>query len=114
MREGDVALATLPQADRKAKNRPVVVLREMPLHRDVLVCGVSSQLQLRVTGFDDVISPEDDDFPLSGLLSKSLVRLGFLVVLPRSEIVGSIGSISRERHRRLLKTLSGYLVAELL
>jgi mRNA interferase MazF len=44
------------------------------------------------------------------LIEESLIRLGFLVVVPRAKIVGSIGSISSERHRRLLQRLSEYLV----
>jgi hypothetical protein len=43
-------------------------------------------------------------------VSSTLIRLGFLAVLPRRNIIGSIGSISPERHRRLLRRLSEYLV----
>jgi mRNA interferase MazF len=112
MKEGDVALAILPQVDQRAKSRPVVVLRQMPLRRDVLVCGISTQLRQEIDGFDEVISPADLDFKGSGLLSASLIRLGFLAVLPRRSIAGSIGTISRERHRRLLEALSQYLLAD--
>ena len=111
MKEGDVALAVMPQADQRVKSRPVIVLREMPLHRDILVCGVSSQLQPRAGQFDEIISPSDPDFTASGLLTKSLIRLGFLAVLPRGRIVGSIGAVSPDRHRRLLRTLASYLTA---
>lgn len=111
MKEGDVALADLPQADRRAKIRPVIVLREMPFYRDLLVCGVSSKTRRYATGFDEIISPSDTDFKSSGLLVESLVRLGFLTVLPRQRIVGAIGSIAPERHERLLKTLSAFLIA---
>jgi mRNA interferase MazF len=110
MKEGDVALAVLPQVDQRAKSRPVVVLREMPLRRDVLVCGISTQLRQEIDGFDEIISPADLDFKGSGLLSASLIRLGFLAVLPRQRIAGSIGSISHDRHQRLLKALAQYLL----
>jgi mRNA interferase MazF len=109
MKEGDVILTPVPQADGQVKNRPAVVLREMPRYRDLLVCGVSTQLHQQVHGFDEIISPTDADFASSGLLSESLIRLGFLAVLPRKRIAGSIGAISPERHKRLLKTLSDYL-----
>jgi mRNA interferase MazF len=92
------------------KNRPAVLLREMPPFRDVLVGGVSTQLRQAVKDFDEVISPSDVDFVSSGLIEDSLIRLGFLVVVPRAKIVGSIGSISSERHKRLLQRLSEYLV----
>lgn len=107
--EGDVILTPVPQADGTIKNRPAVILREMPPYRDFLVCGVSTQLHQRVKDFDEIISPSDADFTSSGLKSESLVRLGFLAVLPRSKIAGSIGSMASDRHKKLPKTLSAYL-----
>jgi mRNA interferase MazF len=85
-------------------------LREIPPFQDVLVCGVSTQLRQAAKDFDEVISPSDPDFVSSGLIEESLIRLGFLVVVPRTKIVGSIGSISSERHKRLLRRLREYLV----
>jgi mRNA interferase MazF len=110
MKEGDVVLTPVPQADGIIKNRPTIFLRELPPYKDFLVCGISTQLHQLVQGFDEIISPEDADFVASGLKTKSLIRLGFLAVLPHNRIVGSIGSISAERHKRLLKTLSDYLI----
>jgi mRNA interferase MazF len=110
MKEGDVVIVPLPQADGVVKNRPAVVLREMPPFQDPLVCGVSTQLRQATKDFDDVVSSSDADFHSSGLKHESLIRLGFLVVIPRTQIAGSIGSISSERHTRLLQRLSKYLL----
>jgi mRNA interferase MazF len=110
MNEGDVILTPVPQADGAVKNRPAIILRELPPYKDVLVCGVSTQLHQQVKGFDEIISPVNADFVSSGLKSESLIRLGFLAVLPRHSIVGAIGSISPERRKKLLKTLSDYLI----
>jgi mRNA interferase MazF len=110
MKEGDVVLTPIPQADGMIKNRPAIILREMPAYRDLLVCGVSTQLNQAVKAFDDIVSVSDPDFSSSGLKSPSLIRLGFLAVLPRNQIIGSIGSISSPRHKKLLKALSDYLV----
>jgi mRNA interferase MazF len=110
MKEGDVILARIPQADGSIKNRPAIILREMPRYRDLLVCGVSTQIHQRVDGFDELISPGDADFASSGLVAASLIRLGFLAVQPRNSVPGVIGSISATRHRRLLKRLSEYLI----
>ncbi len=109
MREGDVILTPLPQADGQVKNRPAVVLRQMPRYGDLLICGVSTQLHQQVKDFDEIIAPADADFTASGLLAESIIRLGFLTVLPRRSVAGSIGAISPERHKRLLKTLCDYL-----
>ena len=110
MKEADVVLTPIPQADGAIKNRPAIILREMPPYRDFLVCGVSTQLDKQVKGFDEVISDTDEDFKSTGLRTSSLVRLGFLAVLPSRQIIGVIGSISSTRHRKLLKTLSDYLI----
>lgn len=110
MIEGDVVLTPPPQADGQVKNRPAVVLRVMPGHGDLLVCGVSTQLHHETRGFDEVIRPDDPDFAASGLKAVSLIRLGFLAVLPVTSFLGSIGSISPERHGRLWQRLCEYLV----
>lgn len=108
MNEGDVVLTPVPQADGVHKNRPAIFLREMPPYEDALVCGVSTQLHQEVKGFDEIIQTADSDFTATGLRSASLIRLGFLAVIPRHAIIGSIGKISPERHKRLLKRLSDY------
>ena len=110
MNQGDVVLTPVPQADGVIKNRPAIYLREMPPYRDVLVCGVSTQLHQEVKGFDEVIELSASDFATSGLKSASLIRLGFLAVLPRNSVIGSIGKISSIRHRRLLRRLGEYLI----
>jgi mRNA interferase MazF len=105
MNEGDVALAALPQANGQVKPRPVIILRTLPPFKDWLVCGVSTQLQQRAEGFDELVEVTDSDFPTSGLKAASLIRLGFLAVLPTSRLLGVIGRISSERHQRLLQNL---------
>ncbi|OLE53901.1 MAG: transcriptional regulator [Acidobacteria bacterium 13_1_20CM_3_53_8] len=113
MKEGDVILTPIPQANGAIKNRPAVVLREMPPYSDLLVCGISTRLHQQVKNFDEIISPADADFASSGLVSESLIRLGFLALVPKKYVIGSIGTISRRRHNRLLNTLSSYLIANI-
>src|SRR5436190_1884480 len=88
----------------------VTVLPNSDAYRDFLVCGVSTQLDKEVKGFDEVIDVTDEDFKSTGLRITSLVRLGFLAALPSTQIIGTIGSISSSRHKTLLKTLSDYLI----
>jgi mRNA interferase MazF len=109
MNEGDVVLSPLPQADGWAKNRPCVALRRMPGFGDWLVCGISTQLRQEVPGFDESVRPGDADFPASGLKAASLIRLGFLAVLPEDRLLGAIGALAPERPQRLLGRLSAYL-----
>ena len=112
MTEGDVTLTPLPQADGRTKPRPAILLRQMPPFGDWLVCGVSTQLHHEVVGFDETIEPAHPDFRGSGLKATSLIRLGYLVVLPADRLLGVLGSISSERHERLLQRLGAFLQSE--
>jgi len=109
MNEGDVVLTPLPQADGRVKNRPTIALRRMPGFGDWLLCGVSTQLHQEIPGFDDAILADHDDYTSSGLKSPSLIRLGFLAVLSESRLIGAIGTLAPDRHRRLLGRLATYL-----
>ncbi len=110
MKEGEVVLTPVPQSDGQIKNRPALFLRTLPPYDDALVCGISTQLQQKVAGFDEIVHHQDGDFSTSGLIVDSVVRLGFLAVIPRKRIIGSIGAISPSRHLRLLKNLSEHLL----
>jgi mRNA interferase MazF len=83
----------------------------MPPFGDWLVCGVSTQLRQRVVELDEVIDVSDGDFVASGLKATSVIRLGFLPVMPTAKFLGAIGSISNERRVRLLRRLPDYLRA---
>ncbi len=109
MNPGSVVLALFQQADGQKKKRPAVVLCEMPKYNDSLLCGISTRLDQCIEGFDEIVYPHDIDFERSGLVKSSLIRLGFLTVLPDREIEGSIGVIAGERRRRLLDNLARYL-----
>ena len=112
MHEGGVGLTPLPQADGRIKPRPAILLRRMPPFGDWLSCGVSSQIHQQVVGFDDVIQMADADFVGSGLKAPSVVRLGFLTTMPADRFLGVLGSISRDRHLRLLDRLSRFLALD--
>lgn len=109
MIEGDVALTPLPQADGQTKPRPVILVRQKPPFGDWLVCGVSTQLHQEVAGFDEIIDSSHPDFRRSGLKAPSLIRLGFLAVLPADRLLGALGSVSPERRQRLLRRLGAFL-----
>jgi mRNA interferase MazF len=113
MREGSIILTAIVQADGQRKNRPALVLREMPKYGDLLICGISTQLRQYLPNFDEIIKTEDSDFVSSGLVRESLIRLAFLAVIRQSEVMGSLGSINGERHSRLLSNLSGYLIGSI-
>lgn len=112
MQEGSVVLVALPQADGQLKPRPALVLRYMPPFQDLLLTGISSQLRQAVPGFDEILLPGTNDFADSGLRTASVVRLGFLTVLPHSRILGELGVVTPALHQRLLRRLSDFLLLE--
>jgi mRNA interferase MazF len=81
----------------------------MPPFGDWLVCGITSQVHQAVPGFDELIGQQDADFVASGLKIASLIRLSFLATLPLSSFLGVTGTISSERHQRLLNNLVRHL-----
>jgi mRNA interferase MazF len=109
MQESKIILTPIPQSNGAIKNRPALVLRKMPKYQDLLVCGVSTQLKQYISNFDEIISPNDADFELSGLTSPSVIRLSFLTVIPNKNVIGVIGNISIERYQRLIANLAHYL-----
>lgn len=109
---GSLVIAALPQADGFRKNRPALLLVRLPPFGDSLLCGVSTQPRLIVPDLDEVIAPGAEDFSASGLACASLVRLGYLAVVPLSEVKGTIGRISAAPYRRLMDRLTTYLRRE--
>jgi mRNA interferase MazF len=109
MQGGSIVLTPLPQADGQSKNRPALVLCTMRPFGDLLICGISRQLHLLVSDFDEVIASTDSDFEGSGLATPSLIRLGFMSTVPLTAVKGSIGAIGVDRYRELLARLARYL-----
>lgn len=103
--EGKIVLADLPQANGQVKARPAVVLRLMLPFNDYLLCGISSQVRQAVTGFDEILQPD----PQNRLRVVSVVRLGFLTVLPSTSIKGEIGEIPLGVLQDLRLRLADYL-----
>lgn len=85
----------------------------MPGYGDALICGISTQLRQYIPNFDEIISDADVDFVRSGLMAPSVIRLGFLAIVPPEHSPGVIGTIDQERLHRLLSRLSNYLTAEI-
>ena len=96
LEEGDIVLLSLPQADGARKNRPVLLLRKFSPFNDFLVCGISSQIKQEVKDFDYVIGSDNRWFSETGLLQPSLIRLGFLAMVP-----SLLGGVAGERAQEI-------------
>jgi mRNA interferase MazF len=112
MKPGDVVLIRLPQiAGGPPKLRPALVIAMLPgPFQNVLICGISTQLQDLQSDWDELIDPKDTDFSSSGLHRLSAIRLSYLHAAERIEISGVIGQISSQRLVRLLKRLVNLLI----
>ena len=93
----------------RKKLRPVLCLAKMPPFEDLLVCGVSTQLHQAVAEFDEIVESGDSDFAGSGLKAASVIRLGYLAVLPPKEFTGRLGGVAQERVKRLRSNLAKFL-----
>lgn len=111
MNPGDVVLISLPQAaGGPPKLRPALQLAPLPgPFQNVLICGISTQLQLLQPNWDEVIQPGDVDFVSSGLHRASSIRLSYLYAAELAEIAGVIGQVDPTRLHRLVARLSDHL-----
>jgi mRNA interferase MazF len=109
MREGEIILANLPQLDGSLKLRQVLLLKQLPGYNDFLVCGISTQLHQLINGFDELIEEKNKYFSLTRLRQSSIIRLGFLAVIPGNKIPGSIGRIDFSLHKNLLERFAKHL-----
>ena len=69
----------------------------------------STQLHQHVEGLDEVVAAESSDYAQSGLKAPSLIRLTRLAVVSGDMMLGSIGSISEARLRRLCGRLAAWI-----
>ena len=107
--EGKIIVTVFPQDEQK-KLRPALILREFPKYGDVLLCGITSRLHQHTDGFDVLLDKHHPDFENTGLKSPGVFRLNMLTMLSKSNIKGTIGTVSATMHRTLLVTLSDYLL----
>lgn len=110
MKEADVVLASILTSEGIIKKRPALVLKIMPKYQDLLLCGISSQINNFIQNFDLIVDYPSKDFAHSGLLKNSVIRLSYLSVIPSQFIEGQIGYITKESHKLLLNRLSEYLI----
>jgi len=93
--EGQIVLFEFPRGDLKGgKLRPALLLNKLPGPYEVwLICMISTQLQQKIKGFDEIVSEEDDGFKKSGLREASLIRLGRLAAVDANILEGAISTI---------------------
>ena len=110
MSPGDVVLIPLTQfAGATPKLRPALVLALLPgAYQNLLLCGISTQLQQMQANWDELVQKGDADFTASGLHHESVIRLSYLYAADASELAGTIGTIEPARLQRLRQRLSDH------
>lgn len=110
MNAGDIVLIRLPQLSGLPKLRPALVLTLLPgPYQGLLLCGISTQMQRLVAGWDEPVGPGDPDFAASGLRQPSIVRLSYLYAADPTEIVGTIGRLEQSRTQSMQLRLAKHL-----
>ncbi len=111
MNPGDVLLIPLPQlGGGPPKLRPALLLAKLPgPFQNLLLCGISTQLQQVQPNWDELIQPGDADFASSGLHRASPVRLSYLYAAETAEIAGVIGYVAQARLDLVRQQLSDHL-----
>jgi mRNA interferase MazF len=111
---GQIVLFEFPRGDLTGgKLRPALLLNKLPGPYDTwMICMISSKLDQKINGFDEVVSAEDSDFNETGLKTASLIRLGRLAVVDTGILEGTVGSISSKRLQRLKTNLADWLMGK--
>ena len=111
MKAGDIVLIRFPQADLIAgKLRPALVLAVAPgSHADLLLALITSRDYQAVPQFDEILDPTEVDFKMSGLKTRSFIRLARLTSVEPSIISARLGRISPERLKIIKSRLIEWL-----
>lgn len=111
MNEADIVLTSIITSDGSFKKRPALILKILPKYNDLLLCGISTQIHQKIVDFDLLIEQGTKDFSTSGLVKESIVRLGYISVIPTQYIEGKLGFINKDTHKLLIKRLCSYLIS---
>lgn len=99
MKTGDIVLIRFPQADLiTGKLRPALVPAVAPgNHADRSLALITSRDYQAVPQFDEILDPSEADFEMTGLKTRSVIRLARLTSVEPSIISARLGRISPER-----------------
>ena len=114
MKPGDIVLIRFPQTDLQiGKLRPALIVAVSPgRHADLLLALISSRIYQAVAGFDEVIDASDDDYSMTNLKARSVVRLARLASVESSVINARLGRISSSRLQQIRIRLVSWLQPE--
>lgn len=111
-RAGQVVIFRFPQTDMNTgKLRPALLIERIPgPYDDWLITMISSRLRHFISGFDEIVQPEDEDFKSTGLKVESVIRVGRLAVVDGGILLGAIGDVAPARLVRIKTRLADWLM----
>lgn len=109
---GQIVLFRFPQTNlEEGKPRPALLIAKVPgKFDDWLICMFSSKTYQYTPDIDEVIDPKSLDFEQSGLKIKSIIRVTRLAVVSGNIFLGPLGTISKDRLKRIKHTLSSWIL----
>ena len=109
---GQIVLFKFPQTNLAiGKLRPALLIKRLSNgYDDWLVCMISTKTGQELTGLDEIITPNDQDFKQTGLKSESDFRVSRLAVVSEKILLGTIGEISTERLERIKINLATWIL----
>lgn len=109
--EGQIVLVSFPNTDFSSpKLRPALLLKKLPGDfDDWLLCLISTKFHQEIKGFDEIINESDSEFKDSGLKQKSLIRISRLAVVSENVLLGTIGTIPKEKLVKISQKLITWL-----
>ncbi len=76
------------------KVRPAICLtEEMGFYKHVVIAFISSQIPVQLESTELLLEKRDGDFPVTGLLVDSVIKLHRIVTVPRSLIKRQLGHL---------------------
>ncbi len=115
MKPGSVVLVRIPgvsggEDGTRLKLRPALVIAVLPgPYQNLLVCGISTRLEVMESDWDETIAESEADFAATGLHRTSAIRPSFLAAVDSAAVAGRIGEVSAARLERIRSRLVGRL-----
>lgn len=110
MKDGDICKVGLPQPDGSVKDRPVILIKEVPPFNDWMVAAVTSRLRNMNPSLDYLIEDTSPGFKNTGLKKTSLIRLGLINTINFRLIKGVIGELPYGVLTKLKSNLSQFIM----
>lgn len=107
MRTGYIILVRFPFTDLSdTKVRPAVVVCETPdIHKDIIVCMISSVLPIQLNRFKILLQPTSQN----GLRTTSVIRIYRIATIASSKIITTLGQLSEFELKNFISTFQSLI-----